>query len=216
MELVRQTIINEWRSVIKRGILMFTIPMLDMFYFLLNNRTIKPVVIETFVDKRIPFNKYFVIPYMCWYLYVAFFLIYFCIIDAERYYKLMFCIDIGFAVSCIIFYIFPTFVPRPVVYESDIFSDLVRSIYKRDNPINCFPSIHVLFTLLVEMFVSQENVFKKLIKRISFLLAAAIILSTLFIKQHYFMDIVAAAALACILYFGVYSSHIKFRHKIFG
>lgn len=215
MELVRQSILSEWRDIIKRGLWMLIIPLLDIMYFILNNHPGKTVVIQTFIDKCIPFSKYFVIPYICWYGYIVFFLIYLCIIDGDMYFKLLSCVAAGFIISFIIFYFYPTTVPRPVIQDRDILDRLIILIYSRDNPVNCFPSIHVLHALLVQIFVSKEQGFSKFTKSISFILCILIILSTLFIKQHYFMDVVSAVVLAYILYFTVCSARVlRYERKI--
>jgi membrane-associated phospholipid phosphatase len=215
MELVRQSIVSEWKDIIKRGLWIFTIPALDIIYFILNNHPGRPVVVETFVDRWIPFNKYFVIPYVCWYGYLVFFIIYFCIIDSTMYFKLLGCVDAGFIISFIIFYFYPTTVPRPIIHGNDILDKLILLIYTRDNPVNCFPSIHVLQALLIEIFVSKEQGFNRFTKSISLVLSILIVFSTMFIKQHYFMDVISATILAYVLYFSACSVEVfKYNTKI--
>lgn len=208
MEEVRHVIVTEWKDIIKRGAYALSMPALNILYYLLNQNRGKASIIEIFVDKWIPFNKYFIVPYIMWYGYVGFFLMYLCIIDSEKYFKLLISLDIGVIICYIIFYFFPTTVPRPQLQGNDIFTLLVRMIYHKDNPYNCFPSIHVLNTLLVAMYVNKEAEFSKKTKIISCILAIFIILSTMFIKQHFFMDVVAATILAYGLYFAVYTVEV--------
>ena len=179
---------------------MLSIPFMNIIYEILNKNTGKAVLLETGLDRLIPFNRFFIIPYMLWYGYIAIFLIYLCIIDAKQYYKLLGCMNAGLIVCYMIFYFFPTTVIRPVLYGNDIFTKLVKIIYTNDRPYNCFPSIHVLHSMLAALCVAEEEKTSKAIKYVSSFMAASIIISTLFIKQHYVPDIISGIILAVALY----------------
>ncbi|MCZ2991436.1 phosphatase PAP2 family protein, partial [Acinetobacter baumannii] len=89
------------------------------------------------------------------------------------------------------------------VVGTDVFSELVRYIYSIDQPVNCFPSIHVLTTFVIMLAAfkrREQHVFEYYI--LTFF-GTLIILSTLFTKQHAFVDAVSGMTLASILYFGV-------------
>ena len=106
------------------------------------------------------------------------------------------------------FYIFPTTVPRPTIITKDIFSRLVLSIYKNDNPYNCFPSVHVVNAMIVSIYVNREKKFNKIIKIFSSLVAILIMISTMFIKQHVFLDVVSGIIVAYAVYMSVSSYDI--------
>ena len=87
-----------------------------------------------------------------------------------------------------------------MIYRPEITSNidiLTRSLlnitYYIDNPaINCFPSIHCLLCFQTSyMMIISHNINSKY-KIISSLISVLIILSTVFIKQHYFYDIIGA------------------------
>ncbi|MEY8351650.1 phosphatase PAP2 family protein, partial [Bacillus cereus] len=102
-----------------------------------------------------------------------------------------------------IYYFWQTTVPRPTVVGTDMFSELVRYIYSIDQPVNCFPSIHVLTTFVIMLAAfkrREQHVFEYYI--LTFF-GTLIILSTLFTKQHAFVDAVSGMTLASILYFGI-------------
>jgi len=103
-------------------------------------------------------------------------------------------------ISYVIFYFFPTTVPRPTLTGTDIFTKMTRIIYGNDNPYNCFPSIHVINTLLVQMYITTNKKIKVGLKVICNVIGILIILSTMFIKQHVFLDAVSAAVIAYMLY----------------
>jgi len=153
------------------------------------------------VDKLIPFNKIFILPYITWYVFIAIFSIALCILDKERYLKLLITLNIGMITCYIIYYFYPTYVPRPVLTGTDFLSNLVVNLYEADNPYNCFPSIHVLNSALISLYICGSKKVYKWIKVICTIMSCSIILSTMFIKQHYFADVIAGIVFAYILYF---------------
>lgn len=189
-----------WKDIIIRGIFSTTIPLSSILYGITNNFRGKAYVLQSSIDNMIPFNQYFILPYVFWYFYMGFFLFYLCGVDKTNYFKLLISIVLGELVCCFIFYIFPTYVQRPNVLGNDFCSDLVRYIYKNDNPYNGFPSIHVLDSIFVVIYVYKSHKMNKITKRISLGISILIILSTMFTKQHFFVDVVSATLLAFVLY----------------
>ncbi|WDU83138.1 phosphatase PAP2 family protein [Caloramator sp. Dgby_cultured_2] len=110
---------------------------------------------------------------------------------------------------------FPTTVPRPLLKGDDIFIKAVNFIYKRDNPYNCFPSIHVLDSFLAAVYINREENISYKLKITSSVISFSIILSTLFIKQHYVYDALSAMVLAYIMYYSLNYAAIveKIRQK---
>lgn len=204
--------VNNYKTIIPRLLLLVTIAINSGIYTLLNNYRGKVYHIPSSVDSLVHFNKYFVVPYAIWYFYVVFVLFYYAVYDDKRYIKLLFGINAGMIVCFIIFYFFPTFVPRPEVYGNDIFARAVRAIYVRDNPYNCFPSIHVLDSVLIAIYINADDKISPFYKTIASSISILILLSTMFIKQHYFYDVVAAAGLAGVVYFAFNYKDIAVRH----
>ena len=196
MEQLREREQLDFKELILRGAFCLLIPLSTVFYGMLNKNRGKIYILQTSIDKAIPFNQYFIILYIFWYLYIAGFLIYFCILDKNSYYKLLFSIVAGELLSCVIFYFFPTYVPRPYITGNDFCSKLVLLIYKSDNPYNAFPSIHVIDSVLVAVFVYLSGRVKNVYKALSFICAFLIIISTMFVKQHYFPDIISGIIVA--------------------
>ncbi|MCI8327279.1 MAG: phosphatase PAP2 family protein, partial [Lachnospiraceae bacterium] len=79
-------------------------------------------------------------------------------------------------------------------------------LYKADTPTNLFPSIHVYNSLGVHFAITKSESLrnKKRIKALSFILCTSIILSTMFLKQHSFFDVITAFAMAAVLYGLIY------------
>ncbi|SEF78765.1 PAP2 superfamily protein [Caloramator fervidus] len=201
-----------YKGIIFRLLFSLSIGFLSKIYLILNNYRGKVYHLKTVLDDMIPFNKYFVIPYLYWYIYIAAVLIYFAVVDGKKYFKLLLSILVGMGISCIIYYFFPTTVSRPLLKGEDVFTKLVFFIYKKDNPYNCFPSIHVINSCLAAIYVNREGILKNY-KMISTLIAVSIILSTLFIKQHYVYDVLAGIIVSYIIYFAFNHSVVLDRVK---
>ncbi|MDV3428594.1 MAG: phosphatase PAP2 family protein [Bacillota bacterium] len=210
MEELKKAFISDWRNIIKRGAFGLLVPLVSGLYPILNRYNPDAKVLITVIDNLIPFNKYFIIFYVTWYEYVAFFIIYLCIFDKEDYWKVLISVILGMSTAYVIFYFFPTTVPRPTLSGDDIFTGLVRAIYSHDLPFNCFPSIHVINTLLVQFYITRNKDASKILKIICNIIGILIIISTMFIKQHVFLDAVSAAVIAYIIYYLVnYILHDK-------
>ena len=88
---------------------------------------------------------------------------------------------------------------RPTEFPRDnIFTDLVRWLYRTDTPTNVLPSIHVFNSLAIHMSLTNCEALRnrKGIRRASLVLTVLIILSTMFLKQHSVIDVCLGATLA--------------------
>ena len=67
-----------------------------------------------------------------------------------------------------------------------MFTDMVKVLYKTDTPTNVLPSIHVFNSIGAGIAISHSNDLKKhrWIQISAYILAALIILSTMFLKQQ--------------------------------
>ncbi len=148
------------------------------------------------LDDLIPFNEYFIIPYLLWFVYIAWALIYSGIKDSSVFWRLGFRLAIGMTLSLVIFTIFPNstlYRPRPDVTEN-LCSRLVGFVQHCDTNTNVFPSIHVLNAYTVWAVMVKEGRFQwTMPQRIGLgVLTFLICISTVFLKQHSLLDIVGA------------------------
>lgn len=162
------------------------------------------------LDYKIPFWGYFVYIYNMFYPFFIVAFGYLFLKDEKGFYKSIIAGIIGFLICDIIFLVFPTVMIRPTYPLYDPLTNLVLKItYMFDTPaLNCFPSIHCLFSFQVMIsFILAENVSKS--KKTIFIIGASLIcISTLLIKQHYVMDLVSALIIAVIINFIVRKLHI--------
>lgn len=189
---------------------LLVIPLLAVFYQVLNNRSHKAVDISTSFDQSIPFLPIFIIPYILWYAYMFCYLIYFCFKDTKVYIKTLMLIVIAELICFVIYFFFQTTVPRPTIVSDNFLHNLVQWIYTKDRPFNCFPSIHVLTTftvMLASLHIKNKHILNTLCIHIS---GSLIIISTLFVKQHVIFDMIGSMFLVTFLY-GISFELLTFR-----
>lgn len=204
--------LKDYKNILKRLPWALVIAACSLLYAGVNTMTAFKTnvrTIPTWVDNAIPFTKYFILPYIVWYGYVAYLFVYYIIYDKNRYYKLLITISAGMLTCIAIYCFYPTYVPRPHVNGNDIFSFIVRLIYSKDHPYNCCPSIHVYESVVIAAFINHDKSFTLKGKIISTVISASIIISTLFVKQHFFIDVVSGMALAYIYYFLINANYGK-------
>ena len=164
--------------------------------------------IHIWLDDYIPFNEWFIIPYLLWFAYMAVTIIYFLLASKKDYYKECAFLYIGMSICLIIYMIWPTCQNlRVTEFPRDNFlTFLVKMIYSADTSTNVCPSIHVYNSIGVHLAVAHSEKLKqyKWIQAGSFILMILICLSTVFLKQHSAFDGIAALPLALIMYILVY------------
>ncbi|MCX7885260.1 MAG: phosphatase PAP2 family protein [Caloramator sp.] len=200
MKKIIEILIKDYKKVAVRLFFLISIAFTTVIYKYLNVYRGKVYHIPTFIDNMIPFNKYFIIPYLGWYIYLGFCFFYYAVIDEKKYFKILWGINIGMMICYIIYYTFPTYVPRPDIQGNDIFDCLMKFIYNRDNPYNCFPSIHVFEAVLFGIYINRDEKITISTKFISSSIVILIIFSTFFVKQHYIYDAISGFLVAWFVY----------------
>jgi len=191
---------------------MLAIPILNVFYGILNHGKGKVSNLTTPWDDMIPFLPIFVIPYLIWYPFVFGMLIVFFFKDRIVFYRSLTIICIGLVISYLVFYLYQTTIIRPMPTQDGILYWLVNVVYSTDAPYNCFPSIHVL-TSHVVLKAAFQCQWSKFVKSAVGLTSWAIIVSTLFVKQHVLFDIAGGIILSEVLFLVVRRSFFKLRRK---
>ena len=149
------------------------------------------------LDNIIPFNSIFIIPYVYWYLYIVIGFIFILVNSRKDYIRVFISFFIGMSVCYIVYYLYPTEISRPTIINSNILNYLVNIIYSLDRPVNCFPSLHVLTTYFIMRYTKYKNSKKKFYY--TEIVGVLIIISTLFIKQHFIADVISAIVLAEVI-----------------
>ena len=143
-------------------------------------------IMHASLDDLIPFNEYFIIPYLLWFLYVAGTLVFFLFRSKEDYYKMCTFLFSGMTLSLIICTFFHNGTDfRPVIDPNkNIFSAAVAALYKTDTCTNVFPSIHVYNAVGTHIAISRSQILAKyrFLRLGSLLLTISICLATMFFK----------------------------------
>lgn len=184
---------------------MFVITMCMLFfgngilYWVIKLFQSNPTYINYYLDDKIPFWGWLIYVYDMFYPFciLAFYFLY--KKDKKAYFKGIISGIVGFIISNIIFLIIPTIMYRPPIPSYDVFTNFVIKVtyFFDEPPLNCFPSIHCIFCFQVifSYIVSKYDLKSKIWVITG---ATLIILSTLFVKQHYIYDVVSAF-LVCIM-----------------
>lgn len=177
---------------------------LPWFFYLERTVTGRYAVMHVALDDYIPFNEYFIIPYLIWFLYVAGAVLYFFFTSRQDYYRLCTFLFVGMTISLVICTFFPNGTDLRTVVDpnKNLCSYLVSLIHASDTPTNVFPSIHAYNSLGVHFAITNSKMLreKKWVRRTSFLLMVAICLSTVFLKQHSAIDVLGAFILGYVMY----------------
>lgn len=96
------------------------------------------------------------------------------------------------------FWVYPTAAPRGDDVAGHGFASwALRALYGADPPYNCLPSIHVAHSFVSAFAIGRVH---RGVGRAAVFAAILVALSTLFVKQHYVLDVVTGALLASIAY----------------
>lgn len=171
------------------------------------------------LDDIIPFNEYFIIPYLLWFMYVAGTVAYFFFTDVKGYYKLCTMLFTGMTISLVVCTVFPNGTDfRPILDPTkNVFTKLVSYLYAADTCTNVFPSIHVYNSICVHLAVLRSERLSRnhIVKFSSLALMVSICLATVFLKQHSAFDGFGSIAMAYIMYYFVYAgSYEPSRKKV--
>lgn len=173
-------------------------------FFYLERRDVAVHEINFGLDEYIPFCEIFIVPYLLWFGYVAFTVIYLCIKDREESDKLVAFLMAGMTIFIVVSAVFPNgHNLRPKYFERDnIFIDLIRHLYATDTPTNILPSIHVYNSVAIMIAVWRSRCFANhnAVKTAMLALGASIICSTVLIKQHSMLDVLLALLLSALMY----------------
>jgi len=194
-------------------VLLYGFIYMPWFLWLEQNVTKDYYVIHSSLDDYIPFIEYFVVPYLLWFVLLIVAGGYFFFFDVQGFYKLALFLCTGMTLFLIISTIFPNGLDlRPAAFERDnIFVDLVKYVYRSDTPTNVLPSIHVFNSIGVSVAVCHNKQLNgnKWTKYSTLIMSTLIILSTMFLKQHSIIDVIAAFAMGSLMYLIVYAREPK-------
>ena len=164
--------------------------------------------IHCFLDDIIPFNEFFVIFYVGWYLLVAGSLAYTFFYNVDSFKKMQTYIIITQVVAMAVYILFPSRQDlRPEEFtRSNVLTGLIGLIYAFDTNTGVCPSLHVAYSMGILSVFLRDKTVSRLWKALLTVDVLCICLSVCFVKQHSAVDVFAAlpvCLLAEFLVFGV-------------
>jgi membrane-associated phospholipid phosphatase len=167
-------------------------------YFIINAITSGRTVFvpELALDRAVPLEPVWILVYSS--MWVFAFLPAFVIREVELRRRAVLAYITVALVSYVGFLLYPTMGPRPArVIDEGFFAWSLRFIYDSDRPYNCFPSLHVAYAFVAALTCYRIH---RGLGIAALAYASLIGISTLYIKQHYVIDVVAGALSAYLAY----------------
>ena len=163
------------------------------------------------LDNAIPFVPETVIIYVyLFYPLVILTMLYFAFIEYKEGYALGWSLVFINAISVLIYIVFPVstywwrqdFLTNPIL--GSFWANQVYSVWANDTSFNCFPSLHaavstICFFAWYNYSKTRPSAATKIVAVGVLIITGGVVLSTLFVKQHYIADEIAGIVLALII-----------------
>lgn len=193
-----------------------------VWFFYINQKSLDSFrAVESIVDRYIPFNEWFIIPYYIWFPYVPLAIAYFFFTSREEFYRICMFLFIGMTICLVAYTIYPTGIYfRPNLDQlgrDNILIEMTRVIYTVDPGTNVCPSIHCFNAIGIAIAVLKCKRLQKykVITIGSVVLSILICMSTVLVKQHSIIDIYFAIGLSVMMYVIAYvPKYSRLFHKI--
>lgn len=154
-------------------------------FAVLDMRSVKRHNFANKADQAIPFISWFVIPYIALFPFVAFTT--FSLFSTPYVVEYFLSMAIAMYTAVVMWWLVPAGTERPHLKGDRQLERLVMWIYKNDKRRNAFPSSHVFTSLISAWYLSLQ--YPHLMPA-WIIIASFIAISTLFMKQHYVIDVV--------------------------
>ena len=201
---------------------------LELVYFTLMGRVLPeyhPVICA--MDGQIPFLEGFVLPYLSWFVCIAFTLLYTLRRNVPVFRRFSWYVVVTFGVAGLAFLLWPsTFPGRPVepgwpasvadyyaaMPRKNLFTWMLSFVYFTDPPRNVFPSEHVVVALGMLCAALQDKRLRRPAFAVPYVtLQLLICVSVVFVKQHSILDVFAALPLSLLGILGCFVPWKKLR-----
>ena len=151
---------------------------------------------ETAIDRAVPLEPAWMLVYGSLFVFVLLPLL--VVRQEELFRRAMKAYLMVLTVAYVGFVAYPTVAPRPAEVIGDGFAAwCLRLQYSLDQQYNCFPSLHVAHSFVSALASYRVH---RGVGVAAVLWASLVGVSTLFTKQHYFVDVVAGALMAYMAY----------------
>ena len=151
-------------------------------------------IIHTAIDDMIPVIEIFIIPYALWLPYLVIGMIAIAIRSRVLSRKTSYMLMAGMTLFVIISLVYPNMLElrAAIPDRENIFMSCINYLHEIDTPTDVLPSLHVYDAIVVAAGLHLTFKDKKVMLVLSDILTVLIVLSTMFIKQHSIIDVIAA------------------------
>ena len=187
------------RKKLIAGILLYWCFYLGAFFFVEKTVREPVLMVHCFLDDRIPYCRYMLVFYLLWFPFIAFTILYYVLFESEDKVKVLIRqLAVPMTLTLVWYLLVPngTDVRSQAVSGTDVFSLIMELLWKTDPPTNVCPSIHVFVTLLLNHAMHTTSARNRVLETVSSILCIGICASTLFLKQHSVIDVLAGIAVA--------------------
>lgn len=181
-------------------------PVYTLRYFIIEslNPASGYTVIHCALDDKIPFCEGFLIFYFGWYLCMVGMHIFTALYDLDTFKRYSKFLVMAMSISTVIFLLFPSCQElRPKTFPRDnLLTKIVGLLYMMDDNTNVCPSEHVIGAFAVLAAAWNSRYFQAGWKRGGMLILMILVsASTIFLKQHSVLDILAALPVCAVAYY---------------
>lgn len=148
------------------------------------------------IDAQIPYVPVFFLPYILCFVSWALMYLYIAGLGEKRRSAFVAAALCSSAVFGALFVLLPTEMERPTELGTGLFGALAAIVYGADTPVNLFPSFHCFASWLCFVGVRGAKEAGLFVKLYAFFVALLVFASTMFVKQHYFVDFIPAVFFA--------------------
>ncbi len=183
-----------WRSALVTLALGVGAIVVSLFYDALNHGP-SVLYLRTPLDDLIPVVGPFAVPYVSLRPFIYVSAVLFLLFRAQIYRSAAASMIVVLVVSYAFYAFLQTYIDRPAIAGDDLFSRMIRDVYASDQPYNDFPSLHASLSTIFAIHWLRVD------RRIGLpiaIWAALIVISTVFVKQHYVPDVLAGILLASV------------------
>ncbi len=162
-----------------------------------------------FIDDKIPVISFFVIFYLFSYVFWICGPIIASLTEKRNFINYIIGLSAAYIIGFLIFLFMPTYMDRAAegimayAERPGLFNALLKIVYGADGgnlAFNLFPSYHCLISLYCYLGIRKRNEVSKGVRIYSLVMTILICMSTVFTKQHYFIDIIGGLAISIICY----------------
>ena len=156
--------------------------------------------VHCIVDDWLPFVELFILPYVFWYVLIVISLGYFLLYDVDSFKKLQTYILVTQVIAMACYILYPTRQDlRPAQFAAEnLFTRGIGFLYSFDTNTGVCPSLHVAYSLGIASTWLRRKAAPVWWKGFVVVAVVLICLSTMFIKQHSFVDVLAALPVGLI------------------